>query len=138
MRKNNLFIIDVNTLVSALLTRSHTNSKAFDRARDIGRIFTSDAISRKISEVFLREKFDKYASFEERVQFLSLLETQLIRWPWPVKPVTICRDPKDDKFLELAMSVNASCIITGDKDLLVLHPFNGIFILSASAFLERF
>jgi len=40
--------------------------------------------------------------------------------------VTICRDPKDNKFLELALEVNAACIVTGDKDLLVLNPFENI------------
>jgi putative PIN family toxin of toxin-antitoxin system len=37
--------------------------------------------------------------------------------------IDICRDPKDNKFLELAISGKATHIITGDKDLLELHPF---------------
>ena len=52
--------------------------------------------------------------------------------------VTDCRDPKDNKFLELAISADASCIITGDKDLLVLHPFRDIPILNAVDFLNSF
>jgi putative PIN family toxin of toxin-antitoxin system len=52
--------------------------------------------------------------------------------------VTDCRDPKDNKFLELAISANASCIITGDNDLLVLHPFRGIPILNAVDFINNF
>ena len=36
--------------------------------------------------------------------------------------VTDCRDAKDNKFLELAIDGVATCIITGDQDLLVLHP----------------
>ena len=57
-------------------------------------------------------------------------------------PVTsnlqLSRDPKDDKFLNLAIDAKASCIITGDKDLLVLHPFNDIPILSPATFLDTF
>jgi predicted nucleic acid-binding protein len=49
--------------------------------------------------------------------------------------VAACRDPKDDKFLELAVSGRASCIVSGDKDLLALHPFRGIAILNPAAFL---
>lgn len=49
-----------------------------------------------------------------------------------------CRDPKDDKFLELTLSGHASCIISGDDDLLVLHPFRGIPVLSPGAFLSHF
>jgi predicted nucleic acid-binding protein len=53
-----------------------------------------------------------------------------------VEVVRECRDPKDDKFLELALSAQASCLVTGDQDLLVLHPFRGIPILTPAAFLE--
>ena len=125
-------------MVSAFLTGSHTNAKAFDKARVIGRVFSSDAITLELTDVFLRKKFDKYAPFEEREHFISLLEIQLIRWPWPISGITACRDPRDDKYLELAVACNASCIITGDKDLLILHPFRGIPILSAADFLQNF
>jgi len=138
MKRINIFIFDVNSLVSAFLTRSHNNAKAFDRARLTGRIFSSDAINLELTDVFLRKKFDKYAPFKERENFLSLLETQLIRWPWPTPDIIACRDPKDDKYLELAVACNASCIITGDNDLLVLNPFQGILILSAADFLQSF
>ncbi len=49
-----------------------------------------------------------------------------------------CRDPKDDKFLEVAINGNATYIITGDKDLLELHPFRGVDIITATQFLEAF
>lgn len=54
----------------------------------------------------------------------------------PTDTITACRDPKDNKFLELAVSANAPCIITGDKDLLSLNPFRDIPIVSASDFLN--
>jgi putative PIN family toxin of toxin-antitoxin system len=52
--------------------------------------------------------------------------------------INLCRDPKDNKFLELAIEAGAACTITGDKDLLVLHPFENIPILSAADFLKSF
>ena len=52
--------------------------------------------------------------------------------------ITDCRDPKDNKFLELGASANASCIITGDRGLLILHPFSGIPILNSVGFLNNF
>ncbi len=51
--------------------------------------------------------------------------------------VADCRDPKDNKFLELALSGMADFIITGDTDLLSLHPWRGIAILSPAEYLER-
>jgi uncharacterized protein len=56
----------------------------------------------------------------------------------PVVKITACRDPKDDMFLELALTANADCIISRDEDLLVLHPFENIPILNTSDFMRRF
>jgi len=50
--------------------------------------------------------------------------------------IAACRDPTDDKFLELAVDGGADIIVTGDRDLLVLHPFRGIAILDPAAFVE--
>jgi putative PIN family toxin of toxin-antitoxin system len=47
-----------------------------------------------------------------------------------------CRDPKDNKFLELAIDGNADYIITGDPDLLILHPYRGISIVTPAQFLS--
>jgi predicted nucleic acid-binding protein len=47
-----------------------------------------------------------------------------------------CRDPKDDKFLEIALNGHADLIISGDKDLLDLNPFRGIPILSPAGYLK--
>ena len=40
--------------------------------------------------------------------------------------VTVCRDPDDNKLLEIAVAGRADCLVTGDQDLLVLDPFRGI------------
>lgn len=48
---------------------------------------------------------------------------------------TESRDPKDNKFLELALDGCAACIVSGDPDLLVLHPFRGISIIAPRDFL---
>ena len=54
-----------------------------------------------------------------------------------LESIRICRDPKDDKFLEAAISGSAEFIVTGDHDLLSLDPFRGIHILSPAGFLAR-
>ncbi len=50
--------------------------------------------------------------------------------------VRVCRDPKDDKFLELAVNGRADCIVSGDDDLLVPNPFRGVDVLTPSDFLD--
>jgi predicted nucleic acid-binding protein len=51
--------------------------------------------------------------------------------------VVECRDPQDNKFLELAVSGLATHLITGDGDLLALHPFRGIAIVTPQGFLAE-
>ena len=48
----------------------------------------------------------------------------------------VCRDPKDDKFLELAVSAQASYLVTNDKDLLVLNPFQAVGVRMRTDFLS--
>ena len=89
-------------------------------------------------EVIFRKKFDKYfITIEERLELLSEFENSIKQF-FPSETITTCRDPKDDKFLELAVSAKASCIITGDEDLLILHPFRNIPILNAIDFIKIF
>lgn len=138
MKRTKVFVFDTNTLISAFLVGSHTNNMAFIKALDTGRIVISRAIIQELTEVFMRKKFDKYATLEERIKILSFLDKQIMKWPEPIEAIVICRDPKDNKYLELAASAKASCIITGDKDLLILHPFGDIPILTAADFLKSF
>jgi len=136
--KNSVFVFDVNTLVSAFLIGSHTNNLAFRKALTIGKVVSTEGIKRELSDVFLRGKFDKYASLNDRVSILAFLETQFIELPTPDIIIKECRHPKDNQYLELAVSVEALCIITGDKDLLTLNPFRRIPILTAGEFLKTF
>jgi len=81
-----------------------------------------------------RPKFNKTRLLELRLGFLAryLDRFETVR---VLDSVTHCRDPKDNKFLELALSGKADFIITGDADLLSLHPWRGIAILSPADFL---
>lgn len=85
----------------------------------------------------MRPKFDKYISKEIRQlffeEFISLCTKVEI-----ADLIKLCRDPKDDMYLELALSGQADCIITGDQDLLVLNPFKNIPIITPLEFLNQF
>lgn len=56
----------------------------------------------------------------------------------PTLSISACRDPDDNRVLECALSGGASCIVTGDADLLTLHPFQGIRIITPRQFLDEF
>ena len=135
--KNNVFIIDTNTLISAFLFRYSNPRKAFDKATQTGKVLASLETYNEFSEVLLRPKFDKYISTENKLLVLKEFR-DLIIFSEVSESINVCRDPKDNKFLELAIAADASCIITGDNDLLILNPFRNIPILNASDFLNTF
>ena len=82
-----------------------------------------------------RCRFDRYVTREGRDEFLMafMREAELVEI---TETVEACRDPKDDQILELAVSGNADCIVTGDDDLLTLNPFRGIAIITPAGFLR--
>ena len=80
-------------------------------------------------------KFDRYISLKDRQQFLRLLG-RLAEFVPIVYPLRACRDPKDDKFLEVALNGKADLILAGDADLLALNPWQGIAIVQPTEYLK--
>jgi putative PIN family toxin of toxin-antitoxin system len=132
-----LFVFDTNSLISANLLPGSVNRKAYNKALELGITVYSDATLAEFSGTFIRTKFDKYISTEKRLEEITAFEKRSQHISISVS-ITACRDPKDNKFLELAVEAGATCIITGDKDLLVLNPFQNIPILTAAEFMEKF
>lgn len=128
-------VLDTNTLVSRLLTPKSVAAQAVRKAvrRDV--VLLSQDMLEELADVLARAKFDPYVSVAERQEFLRLLGR--ISEPVPiVHAVRACRDPRDDKVLELAVNGEANVIVTGDADLLALHPFRDIPIVTPSTYLN--
>src|SRR5437899_500881 len=100
---------------------------------DAGLIVTSTSTFSELSEVLRREKFDRYVTAKEREKFLVrfLEEARLVA---VTQNFAACRDPKDDKFLELAVCSGAHTLVSSDQDLLALHPFRGVNIVTPARF----
>lgn len=127
-------VIDTSVVVSAVLLPRSVPRQAFDRATAAGKILLSAATLDELNDVLRRPRFDKYLHEAERLEFLAALvaNAEIIH---VTEVITDCRDPKDNKFLELAVSGRASHIISGDQDLLILNPFRGILVVTPQAFL---
>ena len=131
------FVFDTNSLISAYILAGSKNRLAYNKAFDTGMLVYSIATFDEFTEVFSRSKFEKYLTLEQRFVAINEFRAKAFLINADIS-ISECRDPKDNKFLELAVEANASCIVTGDKDLLELHPFRGIAILTAAAFLRKF
>lgn len=127
-------VFDTNVLVSALLLPDSKPRQALEQALLKGRVLLSFATLAELYEVLGRKKFLRYIDEEDIRSFLAAL-TREAEWVEVNVRIAVCRDPKDDKFLELAVSGNATHIVTGDADLIALNPFRGIEILPPHRFL---
>ncbi|WP_420225835.1 putative toxin-antitoxin system toxin component, PIN family [Pigmentiphaga litoralis] len=129
-------MVDTNLWVSRLLMPNGAAARAVDHALAWGVPLMSEATLAELADVLARPKFDRYVSRDDRQGFLQRLGG-VVRIVTVTQTIRACRDPKDDKFLDVAASGDASLIVTGDQDLLVLHPFHGIEILAPADFLLR-
>jgi putative PIN family toxin of toxin-antitoxin system len=126
MTDSNRFVADTNVLLSRAMFRNSTPSQALRHATSVSRLIVSIETLEELQDVLFRSKFDTYINLNDRLSFFE-----------SVPPVSACRDPEDDKFLALALTGHAEFILTGDQDLLSLHPFQGIDILSPRQYLDR-
>jgi putative PIN family toxin of toxin-antitoxin system len=131
-------VLDTNTLVSRMLLPHGVAARAVDKAFAEGIPLVSEASLAELSQVLFRPKFDRYVSLEDRRQFLGLLGG-IVRVISIQHRVQVCRDPKDDMLLDVALNGEARFLITGDQDLLVLDEHfrqrHGLQILSPVDFL---
>ena len=134
MKHKSRYVFDTNVIVSALLFAQSTSGRSLKIALDQGEVLLSEAVSEELEEVLRRDRFDRYVRQEIREEFLQVLIQSAI-FIEIKEHIEICRDPKDDRYLELAVNGRADCIISGDADLIVLSPFRGIDILPPHEFL---
>lgn len=132
-------ILDTNIFFSAYAF-DKTVLKLADYCLINTSVYISDEAMLEIKNKFLDGKMAKVCKgfkHEQALEYLQVLENNLISVN-PATKVSICRDPKDNMFLEIAKEVEADCLITGDNDLLNLVKFENTEILKPSEFLIKF
>jgi putative PIN family toxin of toxin-antitoxin system len=136
--KKNRIVIDTNTLISAVIIPKSVPAQALKKALENYVICISEETKQELVEVISRPKFDKYFlnNAYTRESFLRVFLACCIN-VIPRLQVQECRDPKDDKFLSVALEAKAIMLITGDKkDLLSMHLYKDVSIITAREFLN--
>jgi uncharacterized protein len=130
-------VLDTNTIISALLVPTSVPRQAVDAAFAGGAVLVADTTLAELTEVIQRPRFDRYITIEDRIRFLShfVSNATLVT---VTEVITDCRDPKDDKFLEVAIAGSATDIVSGDEDLLVLNPYRGIAIRTPREYVAQY
>jgi putative PIN family toxin of toxin-antitoxin system len=127
-------VLDTNVLISAAIY-PHSMPRRVVHFQCAGNeLVFSTATFAELEGALFRTKFDRYIERVARVEYVATLFQGAV-FAEPAETIRVCRDPKDDKFLEAAAAGNAAFIVTGDRDLLTLDPFRGIRIVNPAAFL---
>jgi len=127
-------VVDTNIFVSAALKESSWPRVVVRWLDRFGGLLKSTATEDQVIEVLQRPYFapklsPSYLDDVRRIFSKAELVTVTER-------IAVCRDPTDDKFLELAVNGHADLILTGDADLIVLNPFRGIPIVAPVTFVQ--
>ena len=131
-------VVDTSVLVRAVIMPHGTVGPVLLRLRhgDYTLLYAQSLLE-ELLDVLNRPRIrHRYGLTEEDIETvvgLILLRGEAVV---PEERISACRDPKDDKFLEVAVAGRADVIVGGDQDLLTLHPFAGIPILPPADFLK--
>src|ERR1700679_2672624 len=131
-------ILDTSTLVSAALRIGSVPHQALARALGSCHVCASGETLAELEQVMNREKFDRYLDPESRRAFVALVRRNVHLFAVDGALLAVgpqCRDAKDQPFLALALAAEAKTLVSGNEDLLVLHPWNGMPILTPVEFL---
>ena len=130
-------VVDTNILVRAVLKPFGTVGPMVDRLEHAAYtpVYTGELLA-ELTEVLdrprIRERSALTAAYRARTLALIAEEGERVTVE---RRIVACRDLKDEMVLEAAVTGHADVIVTGDQDLLVLSPFEGIPIVGPAEFL---
>lgn len=132
-------VVDTNVLLSAALLPQSTPALLVDRLLGDGRLVFSKSTFAELETRLWKPKFDRYLSMEIRRSLLRDLDASALWVEIPEKLgiLTFSRDSTDDAFIHTALAANVSRLITGDQDLLALHPLGTLHLLGPRAALDE-
>ena len=133
-------VFDASSIVSASLRPDSIPDRALTHALAHCELCTSAEHLAELEEVFRRKRFNSYVDLDSRLLLLEVIRARAVVY---VVPESVwsgvrgsCRDGEDDFLLALAMAAEADVIVSSDRDLLVMHPWRGVRIVTPAEFLE--
>lgn len=139
MKFGKRIVLDTSTLVSAVLRQNSIPRQVLIKALSEGELCASPATLAELEEVIARDKFDRYLDLKARLDFVATYRAKvrlyLVSEEDEAALEIPCRDPRDNKFLALALVCSADVLVSSDDDLLTLNPYGGIQVLTPNAYL---
>jgi putative PIN family toxin of toxin-antitoxin system len=127
-------ILDTGVVISRFLRPQSVPGQAVEWAKSRAVLLASPETLAELLTVLRRPKFAKFIDPDDASDIVQAM-AGIAEIVTVTAVVTACRDPDDDKFLALALTSRADFIVTGDDDLLTLHPFHNTAIVTPKQFL---
>lgn len=128
-------VVDTNVLISALLLPAGKPGQVVAHlAASNATLLLSRVTFLELATRLARPKFDRYRTKAQMDRYLEWL-AEVAEWVKPSIRIEACRDPDDNRFLEVLVAGQGDVLISGDSDLLELHPFEGRSIVAPGVFL---
>jgi uncharacterized protein len=130
-------VVDTNILVSFAIRPNRDFEKIFDYLAAHGITLVSEETIAELFAVLSREAFRAYIPQDLAIDYVEWYSgiSELVA---VTEEVAACRDPRDDKFLSLAVAGRDDCIVSGDGDLLDMVAYQGIPVYRPAEFIRRF
>lgn len=129
-------VFDTSTLVGAAMRVGSIPYQALVKVLATCDVCASVDTLEELRTVMSRKKFDRYLKPELRLDFVTSLSRQVRLFVVAEMEFGLgCRDAEDDKFLALVMAAEADALVSSDEDLLVMHPWRGVPVITAAEFL---
>lgn len=137
-------VLDASSLVRAALTPRSAARKLANAVLGRGLLVASASTLDEVERVLARPKFRRWLPEDDRIGLMRQIRSGAVVLE-PENAVVACRDPSDNKYLEIALAAaeeaggpGAVVIASDDQGLLALHPWQGIAVLKPEAVLELF
>lgn len=132
-------VFDTSTLVGAILKSDSVPYRALAETLRAFELCISAQILLQLETVLARKRFARYTSAEARHNFIQVIREKgkIFEVGAPVVEPP-CRDATDNFILALALAAEANVIVSSDHDLLALHPWRAIPILTPAQFIAEF
>ena len=135
--KNKLrrIILDTNLWISFLITKNFIKLDEILLSKEFVLIFSQELLEEFLA-VAKRPKFRRFFSSSDLEEILESIQ-EYAEFIDVTSSIEVCKDPKDNFLLSLAIDGNADFLLTGDNDLLILTPFRKTAIVTISQFLKE-
>ena len=130
-------ILDTNILISGLFYKGSVLREVVNTGFDHYELIFSNQTWDELADVIQRDFLEKLSPLATRLRLLAEIASHITIIE-SNSVVTDCEDPKDNKFLSLALDGSVSTIVTGDEKLLKLHPWRNVDVINVHGFLEQY